>query len=97
MKLTEFYSLSEGHDSYYTIEPDGRLLEWDLNSYGDGEEIFEDTSFEVIAQGDSGVLIEELSRRIDLTSEEIDQIDFNLSMGCTVTVIREGNEVRVRL
>jgi len=98
MRLTEFYSLSEGHDSQYTIEPDGRLLEWDLASYTDGEDgLFEEMGYEVIAQGDNGTLLEELSRRLDLTPEDIDRIEYNLSMGCEVTVIREGDEIKVRL
>lgn len=98
MKLTEFYSLSEGHDNYYTIEPDGRLIEWDMASYnGVDDDLYEETSYQVVASGDTGTLIEELNRRMGLTAEEIDKIEFNLSMGCTVTVLREGNEVKVRL
>jgi hypothetical protein len=97
MKLSEFYNLSEGHDSYYTVEPDGRLLEWDQAMISDDHELFEETSYEVIAHGNNGVLIEELNKRIGLKPGEIDRIEFGLSMGCQVTVLKEGNEVKVRL
>ena len=97
MKLTEFYSLSEGHDSYYTIEPDGRLLEWDLATLGDDDGLFEETSYEVVAHGDPGALIEELGRRMKLASEDIDMIEYNLSMGCPVTVLQEDGNVIVKL
>lgn len=97
MKLTEFYSLSEGHDSYYTLEPDGRLIEWDQAMLGDDDGLFEETSYEVVAQGDYGHLIETLAKRVKLLSEDIDKIELGLSMGCQVTVLREGNETKVRL
>jgi hypothetical protein len=97
MRLTEFYSLSEGHDSYYTIEPNGRLIEWDQAMIADEENLSEEMSYEVIAHGNNGTLLEELGRRLSLTAEDIDKIEYNLSMGCQVTVLREGNEVIVRL
>lgn len=97
MKLTEFYNLSEGHDCYYTIEPDGRLIEWDQATIGDDESLFEETSYEVIAHGDTGTLLEHLSRRLKLTPEHLDKVELGVSMGCQVFVQREGNEVKVRM
>lgn len=97
MKLTEFYSLTEDHDRHYTIEPDGRLLEWDLASLGDGEDMYEETSYEVIAQGHTGALLEELGRRMDLQSEDIDRIEYNLTTGCPVTVFKRGTETIIKL
>ena len=97
MKLTEFYSLSEGHDKFYTLEQDGRLLEWDQTILGDDESLDEEMSYEVVASGTPDRLITELKRRIGLTAEDIDKIEYNMLMGCQVTVLREGNEVKVRL
>jgi len=97
MKLTEYYALGEGHDKFYTLEPEGRLLEWDQTVLSEDEMIEEEMSYEVIGTGDTGNLITELQKRISLSSKDLDQIEYNLSMGCKVTVLREGNEVKVRL
>lgn len=92
MRLSEFYDLREEHDRYYTISED-RLLEWDHALVSELEE----ASFEVIAQGSFGNLIEELQKRMPLASEDIDKIEYGVSMGCSVTVLREGNEITVRM
>ena len=76
MRLTEFYSLSEGHDTLYTLEQDGRLLEWDQAVYNDvGEIIYEEMSCQQIAMGGLDRLVGELSKRVQLNEQTIQDIE----------------------